>query len=307
MAHQAPIGGIGPKTTCLRHFLGGVLKPPIQESKEWRRVEKWRKGAGHAQSTIQVVGAAQAAASKNGRVVKVKSKGGRPETAMALILDALFYRLRNCSPWRDLPVEKFGPWQTIYGWYRKLAGQGLWQRLLKTIVKEKQRGDVVLVDGTHILVHQSAANPRGGAALQAMGKTRGGRNTKLMALTDRRGRLINFKLIEGQAYEGKHVLSLLPRGRRWTVVGDKGFDSDKLRHALEARGYWHCIPGKCNRRTKLRYNKKLYRRRYRVENFFCRIKRWACLAMRRDKLAVHFSSLLAFAAIIDWLQPRSWF
>lgn len=159
----------------------------------------------------------------------------------------------------------------------------------------------------HILVHQSAANPQGGAALQAMGKTRGGRNTKLMALTDWRGRLINFKLIEGQAYEGKHVLCLLPRGQNWTVVGDKGFDSDKLRHALEARGYLHCIPGKSNRRTKLRYSKRLYRRRYRVENFFCRIERWASLAMRRDKLAAHFSSLLAFAAIIDWLQPRSWF
>jgi hypothetical protein len=25
--------------------------------------------------------------------------------------------------------------------------------------------------------------------------------------------------------------------------------------------------------------------------------------MRRDKLSLHFSSLLAFAAVIDWMQP----
>jgi hypothetical protein len=40
-----------------------------------------------------------------------------------------------------------------------------------------------------------------------------------------------------------------------------------------------------------------------VEKFFCGIKRWAYLSLRRDKLALHFSSLLAFSAIIDWMQP----
>jgi transposase len=47
-----------------------------------------------------MVGAAKAAALKKGRVVK---NGGRPVTEMNLVLDALFYRLRNCSPWRDMP------------------------------------------------------------------------------------------------------------------------------------------------------------------------------------------------------------
>jgi hypothetical protein len=39
-----------------------------------------------------------------------------------------------------------------------------------------------------------------------MGKTRGGRNTKIMALTDWRGQVINLRLIEGQACEGHHVV-----------------------------------------------------------------------------------------------------
>ncbi len=129
-----------------------------------------------------------------------------------------------------------------------------------------------------------------------MGKTRGGRNTKIMALTDGKGRLMGFILVEGQAYEGKHVRALLPKGRKWQVVGDKGFDSDKLRKELESLGHETCFPGKKNRRSKVAYSKKPYRRRYRVENFFCRIKRWACLSLRRDKLALLFSSPLAFAA-----------
>lgn len=37
------------------------------------------------------------------------------------------------------------------------------------------------------------------------------------------------------------------------------------------------------------------------------IKRWACRSLRRKELALHFTSLLAFAAVIDWMQPRTWF
>jgi hypothetical protein len=47
----------------------------------------------------------------------------------------------------------------------------------------------------------------------------------------------------------------------------------KLRKELVDLGHETCFPGKKNRRSKVAYSKKLYRRRYRVENFFCRIKR----------------------------------
>jgi hypothetical protein len=45
-----------------------------------------------------------------------------------------------------------------------------------------------------------------------MGKTRGGRNTKIMALTNARGLALKLSLIEGQAYEGNHVVELLGNG-----------------------------------------------------------------------------------------------
>lgn len=250
----------------------------------------------HVFITLFLVEAAQAAASKNGREL-----GGRPQRPLAIVIEAIFYRLRNSGPWRDLPSE-FGPWQTIYGYYRQWARDGLWGRILKTIVK-RSGSRVRLVDGTHMVAHQSAANPRGGAQAQAMGKTRGGRNTKLMVVTDLQGRALSMKLIPGQAYEGAHVIELLEEeDGAVLLVGDKGFDSDKLRAALEALGHRHCIPGKMNRKKKIPYSKRYYRIRYRVEDFFRRLKRWACAATRRDKLALHFMSLLQFAAIIDWMQ-----
>jgi len=239
-----------------------------------------------------VVEAAQKAASKNGR-----GPGGRPPRE----LEALFYRLRNAGPWRDLPAE-FGPWETIFGYFRKWAREGLWARLLKAVTK-KLKSRVRLVDGTHIVAHQCAANPAGGAAAQAMGKTRGGRNTKLMVITDLKGRPLSMKLIPGQAYEGAHVLDLLADEQMAVIIiGDKAFDSDKLRAALAALGHGHCFPGKSNRKRKVPFSRRRYKVRYRVEDFFRRLKRWACAATRRDKLALHFMSLLQFSAVIDWMR-----
>ncbi|MBE2286357.1 MAG: IS5 family transposase [Prosthecobacter sp.] len=239
---------------------------------------------------------------------------------MDIVLDALFYRLRNAGPWRDLP-EGFGPWRTIYGWHRLWAREGLWTRMLARMAR-KVRNRIRLVDGTHVRVHQCAANPKGGAAAQAMSKTRGGRNSKIMALTDVRGLPVKLSLIEGQAYEGHHVIELLDDPCGLMVVGDSraqrdslpqaarrarrsrgnGFDDDKLRKQLEEVGAGHCFPSKSNRKKKRRLNKQRYRQRYRVENFFCRLKRWACASTRRDKLALHFLSLIQFASMIDWLR-----
>lgn len=246
------------------------------------------------------MGAAEKAAHKNGGAQV--NRGGRPRTDLGLLLDALFHRLRNAGPWRDLP-EHFGPWSTIHGWHARWAKEGLWAKIM-AVFSRRVRGRVRLVDGTHILVHQCAANPVGGAAAQAMGKTRGGRNTKLMALSDAKGRLVSAALIEGQAYEGHHVIKLLKQGCNLHIVGDKGFDDDKLRATLRTLGHRPCFPGKCNRKRKVRYSKKLYRTRYRVENFFCRLKRWGSTATRRDKLAQNFLSLIHFAAIIDWIRLK---
>ena len=218
---------------------------------------------------------------------------------ISAVVEALFWRLRNSGPWTDMPRD-LGAWRTVYGWFEQWAANGLFARLLRAV--SNAGGVICLVDGTHIPVHQCACNPRGGAQQQAMGRTRGGRNSKLMALTDCRGRLLSFKLIEGQAYEGRHVVELLPAGRRRIIVGDKGFDDDALRAAIEVRGHGHCFPAKANRKNRRRFNRRYYRMRFAVEDFFRRLKRWAGTATRRDKLARHYLAWVQFAAALDWMM-----
>lgn len=216
------------------------------------------------------------------------------------MLDGLFYRLRNAGPWHGLP-DCFGPWQTIYGWYRRFAREGIWSRLL-ALLAGRVRNKVRLIDGTHVPVHQCAAHPAGGAAAQAMDKTRGGRNTKIMAATEGRGLPVSLLVVEGQAYEGHHVTALLPDPKGVRIVGDKGFDSDKLRRQLHDLGATTYIPRKARCGIQRKVNRTLYRQRYRIENYFARLKRWACTATRRDKLDSHFLAIVQFASVIDWLR-----
>ena len=248
-----------------------------------------------------MVAESKISAFKNGRALTRRGRGRHP-LRLDSLLDAFFYHLRVSGPWRDFPL-KYGPWRTIYGWYQKFDEQGIWAGILRSIAKAA-KGKARFIDGTHIRVHQAGANPAGGAQAQAMGKTKGGRNSKLMLMVDLKGRPVAMLLVPGQDYEGHHVIRLieaanLPPGL--TIVGDKAYDDDKLRFRLTALGFETCFPTKSNRKESRPMHKGHYRRRYRVENCFCRLKRWASVATRRDKLASRFLALATFAAVVDWL------
>lgn len=90
-----------------------------------------------------------------------------------------------------------------------------------------------------------------------------------------------------------------------SVVGDKGLDSDRLRAQLQNLGAKPYIPRRARCGIQRKVNKKLYRQRYRIENYYGRLKRWASTSTRRDKLASHFLSLVQFVSVIDWLRHLS--
>jgi transposase len=89
-----------------------------------------------------------------------------------------------------------------------------------------------------------------------------------MALTDWRGRVINLRLIEGQAYEGHHVVELIDERAALIIVGDKGFNDDKLRAELRKLGHVPQFSARQSREHKIFVYKLLYRVQYRFVNFF---------------------------------------
>jgi transposase len=143
-----------------------------------------------------------------------------------------------------------------------------------------------------------------GECNQAIGRSRGGRTTKIHALSDPLCRPVVLHLTPGQDADiaaGPDVLALAPDMS--AVIADKGYDGDGFRAQISHRGAKPVIPNKSNRVALYRFNKKAYRGRNVIERCFCRLKDFRRIATRYDKLARNFLSAVQLAALIAyWLN-----
>ncbi|MFH8492992.1 transposase [Streptomyces coeruleorubidus] len=55
------------------------------------------------------------------------------------LVDGVRWRVRTGVPWRDLPFE-YGPWQTVYGLFRRWQRRGVWARLLTLLQARADAG-----------------------------------------------------------------------------------------------------------------------------------------------------------------------
>ena len=100
-------------------------------------------------------------------------------------------------------------------------------------------------------------------------------NTKLHAVTDANGRPVSFFITAGQIsdYTGAAaLLDELPKAK-W-LLADRGYDADWYRDALQAKGIISCIPGRKSCNKAIKYRKRRYKRRNRIEIMFGRLKDW---------------------------------
>jgi transposase len=258
---------------------------------------------------------------------------GRPITrSRRVLLDGIAWRVRVGAPWRFLPESAFGPWQTVYWLFRTWQLEGIWPMLLKTIrtfldAAGRLTWDIS-IDSTVVRAHQHAA----GAAARpvpdepddhAIGKSRGGRTTKVHAATDNAQTGLAMILTAGQAADSPRLRPLLdrvrvprpgpgrPRTRPRRVMADKAYTSKANRAHLRKRGIQAVIPEKKdqrrNRQAKGRaggrppaFDTEAYKDRNTVERFFNRLKRFRAVATRYDKLAVRYEATVQVAMILDW-------
>jgi transposase len=136
-----------------------------------------------------------------------------------------------------------------------------------------------------------------------IGRTKGGLNTKLHAVTDAKGRPLKFFMTAGQVsdYTGAAALLGSLPGAEW-LIADRGYDADWFREALKDKGIKPCIPGRKSRGKAVRYDKRRYERRNRIEIMFGRLKDWRRVATRYDRCAKTFLSAVALdATVLFWL------
>lgn len=143
-----------------------------------------------------------------------------------------------------------------------------------------------------------------GAFVQAIGRSRGGRTTKIHAVSDARGRPIAFLLTPGNVADisaAPYILAKIPVPHR--LIADKAYDANSLRDWLAAHGGKAVIPPNPTRKHPARYDAKLYRQRNLIERMFCRLKDFRRIATRYDKRADNFlSAVLIVATLVWWLN-----
>jgi len=136
---------------------------------------------------------------------------------------------------------------------------------------------------------------------QAIGRSRGGRNTKIHAIADAKGRLLCILLTAGQAHDCPPAKRLIRRARpARKLLGDRAYDSADLRQWLDRRGTKAVVPNKSNRKQPFSFDRKSYKQRHRIENAFCRLKDFRRIATRYDRLARNFLASICLVAAIVW-------
>ena len=141
---------------------------------------------------------------------------------------------------------------------------------------------------------------KGGQEGQALGRSRGGFTTKIHAKSDASGDIIAFDLTGGEASDARHFNILLDIGpdiQPRAVIGDKGYASKANREAARARGIAPVIPHKANEKNMPAFfARTLYKARACIEQGVGRLKRFKRVALRCEKTARNFRSIVSFAA-----------
>jgi transposase len=91
-------------------------------------------------------------------------KPGRPRKwTRRQLIDGIRWRVRAGVPWRDVP-ERYGPWESVYGLFRRWQRNGTWARILSALQARADAAGLITwdvsVDSTVARAHQHAAGAR---------------------------------------------------------------------------------------------------------------------------------------------------
>ena len=121
---------------------------------------------------------------------------------------------------------------------------------------------------------------------KAVGRTKGGINTKIHAIVDGLGNPVAFLLSPGNDGDSTHAIDLMKKIdiEGSNVLGDKAYGTKEILAYIKEHGDY------C-----------LYKERHLVECFFQKIKWFRRIATRYDKLDKSFLSFVYMAACMIWL------
>ena len=184
-----------------------------------------------------------------------------------------------------------------------LDQRGPWQGIFAALVACADPPRVTMIDSSAVKAHRSAAGATKGRrrSHQAIGRSRGGRTTRINALCDEQGRPHTILLTGGNVADITAAVTLVstvaPPGE---LVGDKGYDANHLHQFLAERRTAAVIPSTSSRKVPIRHDAERYRLRNLIERTLCRIKDVRGIATRYDKTARNFLAAVCLVSTVTY-------
>jgi len=223
------------------------------------------------------------------------------------VLNAILYVTEQGCKWRGLP-KRFGRWHTIYTRMNRWAKNGVLDRVFEQLQHEqivRIKIEALSLDSTSVKVP-----PDGTGALkngpQAIGKSRGGWNTKIHLVAADARTAITFALSPGNEHDAPHGRALLeelgPMPQGLSLLMDCAYEGDETRQLVLDLGMIPVVPPKSNRIHPWDYDRAIYKKRNEIERLFRRLKGFRRIFSRFEKLDVVFLAFLCFALIVEALR-----
>jgi putative transposase len=133
---------------------------------------------------------------------------------------------------------------------------------------------------------------------EAIGKSKGGKSTKVHASVDALGNPRRLILTAGQAHDVHTGPALVEGEDTEAVIADKAYDSDEFLALIAQMGAEAVVPPKANRVEQREYDKNLYADRNKVERFYNKAKHYRRLATRYEKTARNYLAFWHVASCI---------
>ena len=271
-----------------------------------------------------------------------KKPGRPPERTKRQLIDGIRWRTRTGAPWRDVPPG-YGPWQTVYGLFRRWQRNGTWRAVLAGLQGRADAAGLITwdvsVDSTVARAHQHAAGARRRGDLQAeppggvqdepadhgLGRSRGGLTTKVHLACEQGQKPLSVVITAGQRGDSPQFQVVLgrirvpgpgpgrPRTRPGRVLADKAYGSRANRAYLRLRGSGAPSRTRPTRSATARPGAAAAARPPSTRKITRPATPWnaasagqahRAVATRYDKLAVRYEATVCIAAINEWLLPH---
>ncbi|WP_288960822.1 IS5 family transposase [uncultured Sulfitobacter sp.] len=149
-----------------------------------------------------------------------------------VLYGSIFFNL-NGLQWCDAPKE-YGPSKTLYNRWKRWRYVGVFARMMMGLAAEAPDNQTISIDATYLNAHRTPSNLRlkKGGRGRFIGRTKGGMNTKLHAVTDTIGLPIRLFMTAGRVSDYTGVRALVNNLSKAVQIS-----AAQLGHLLEGTGW----------------------------------------------------------------------